>query len=76
MCVCDFILPLNRRDSHKDHDPTHGNRPNDTPGQGAGLVLEGHLEVFKEHDEDEDVVDGQGFFDEVAGEEFHGGLFA
>ena len=32
----------------------------------------GHVEVGEDHDEDEQVVNGEGFFEQVAGEEFKG----
>lgn len=41
-------------------------------GEGR-TASEPYLEILEEHDEDEDVVHGEGLLDEVAGKELHGG---
>jgi hypothetical protein len=58
----------------KNKECTHENGSNDAPEQDFVLVLWRNLEKPEDHDEHEQIVDAQRFFDEVAGEEFKGFL--
>jgi hypothetical protein len=51
-----------------DHHGAHDDGAQHAVDQHAALVLDRHLEGAEDQQEDEDVVDGQGFLDQVAGE--------
>lgn len=58
----------------QDERPAQHQRAQDAPEQDRVLVAARHGKMQENQDEDEDVVDGQAFFDEVAGEVFLPGL--
>ena len=59
-----------RDDAHSDQnkDRAHDDRADDAPEEHAVLVFRRDLEVGEDQNEDEDVVDAQAEFDEIAGE--------
>ncbi len=59
-----------------DHGAAHDECAEDAPEEDAVLVAGGDGEGAEDHGDDEDVVDAEGFFDDVAGEVFGGGEFA
>ena len=63
------VEALHQRDPEPDHGAAHEERADDSPHQHAMLILPAHLEVGKNENEDEDVVDAERIFDDVAGEE-------
>jgi len=64
---------LERSGADEDHGAAHPDRAPDSPREDAGLLGLGDFEIVEQEDEDEEVVDGEGLLDEVAGEELHGG---
>src|SRR5258706_13851646 len=59
-----------------DHHSAHDQRPDYTPFQEAMPQALIHGKSAKDHQEKKQVVDAESFFDQVAGEKFHGRLFA
>ncbi len=59
-----------------DEGSTHDDGAGDAPEENLGLVAWGDFEGAEEEEEDEEVVDGEGLFDGVAGEVLRGGLAA
>gem|GEM_PF-3941318 len=53
-----------------DHGSAHGKGAENAPEEHSVLILERHCEGAEEQHEDEDVVDREGFLDQIAGEEF------
>ncbi len=60
---------LHRGDARDDEDRAHGDRADDSPEEHAVLQVVRDLEVGEDQDEDEEVVDGEGELEHVAGGE-------
>src|SRR5207253_11224604 len=58
----------NQRHSKQDHDSAHDQRSEDSPHQSAMLCDRRDLEITKDQDEDEDVINAERTFDQVTGE--------
>jgi hypothetical protein len=65
-----------QRGAREDHQRTQHQRGQDPPEQHAVLGLEGDAEAREDHQEHEDVVDGERLLDQVAGQELDAGLRA
>mmetsp|Transcript_1840 Transcript_1840/g.3568 ORF Transcript_1840/g.3568 Transcript_1840/m.3568 type:complete len:87 (-) Transcript_1840:356-616(-) len=61
---------LQCRGTQSDHHRPHHHCPVNTPIQDPVLIFQRDAKVFEEEEEDEEVVDAETLFDEVAGEEF------
>lgn len=70
--VDDPVEAREQRGAEGDEDRAHDDRAEDAPEENAMLVDLRNGEGGEEHDEDEDVVDGERLLDDVAGEELHG----
>ena len=57
------------RDAEPDHDAAHDQRAKDSPDKDTMLRARRNAEVAEDKDEDENVIDAERVFDEVAGEE-------
>jgi len=66
---------LQERGASSDEDGAEDERADDAPEEDSVLVLRGDIEVAEDHEEDKDVVDAQGLFHQVAGEERERGVF-
>src|SRR5205807_6567134 len=64
------IEPIYEFDPDPDHDSAHHQRADDSPDQRAMLRHPRDLEVLKDDNEDEDVVDAERVLDHVTGEKF------
>ena len=56
----------------EDHDGPHNDRPQHAENQHALLQLQRNAEEREKHQPDEDVVDGKGLFDQIAGGKLEG----
>ena len=63
---------MDQRDAHGDHGGAHDQGAQDAPEQHLVLVQAGHAEVGKDQQEDEQVIDAEGLFEQVAGEKHQG----
>lgn len=59
--------------AEEDHAAAHDEGTDDAPEEDAVLVFIGDCEEAEDHGDHEDVVHGEGFFDDVAGEVLDGG---
>ena len=67
---------LDELGAHRDHGAAHQQGAHDAPEEDAVLVERRDREEAEEHRDHEDVVDGQGLLDEVAGDVLDGGAGA
>ena len=74
--VDDPVKAVDQGHPHRDHEPAHEQRAQDPPEQNFMLVFGMHAEIGKDHDKNKDIVDAEGFFDQVAGQEHQGRLRA
>src|SRR6202023_770507 len=56
-------------DPGADEDAPQDKRADDAPEQNPMLLLVGHREVFENHQEDEKVIDTEGYFQDITGNE-------
>ena len=68
--VEDELEAIDQLDSDEDHDSTHDQRADDSPDQRAMLRHARDLEILKDDNENENVVDAERVLDHVTGEEF------
>jgi hypothetical protein len=69
--------PVEARDEHgagRDHEAASDERAKNAPGEDAMLYAVVDLEGAENDEEDKEIVNTEGFFDDVAGEEFHASL--
>src|SRR5262249_27990956 len=64
------IEPLHQLDPDPDHDSADDQRDDNTPDQSSMLRHSRNLEILKDDNENENVVDAQRVFDHVTGEKF------
>src|SRR5216684_74728 len=64
------VEAFDQADPSKNKDAAHEQRSDDSPEQHASLVLLGNGEIAEDHEEDEEIVDAEGEFENVAGDEF------
>jgi len=64
---------INFRAQH-DHHSAHDQRANHAPFEEAMLQAVIHGKRAKDHQEEKQIVNAEGFFDQVAGKEFEGRL--
>src|SRR5437763_5835811 len=62
------IEALHQRNTEPDHDAAHDQRADDAPDESPMLRHRRHLEVLEDEHEDENVIDAERIFDDVAGE--------
>jgi hypothetical protein len=72
----DPVKPGHKRSTRCDHEPAHHERAKDAPGQDAMLHLFVHLEGTENNQKNEEVIDAQRFFDDVARQVFQAALLA
>src|SRR5579862_5389519 len=69
----DPIEPLDQSGSRADHRPAQDERAHDAPEQKAVLVLGFDAKILEDQQEDENVVQAEGLFDDVASEKLEAG---
>ena len=60
---------IDQRDAEPDHQSAHDERADDSPDKHAMLIFFRDLEVGEDEDENENIIDAERVFDDVAGEE-------
>ncbi len=64
----------NKGNTGGDHKAAHDQRAHDAPEEGAVLIESGDGEEAEDQGDDEDIIEAEGHFDEVAGDELNGGI--
>ena len=67
--------PLHQCRADKNHEGAQDDGAEHAVKEDAVLVFRGNFEVTENHQENKDVVNGKGFFEDVAGEKFEGLFF-
>src|ERR1700693_6406568 len=67
--VQDPVEALDQTHSRDDENTAHQHRAHNSPKQDAPLVLLRHREIAEDHEEEKKIVDAQGEFQDVAGNE-------
>ena len=68
------IEAMQQRRARENEDAAHDQRAEDAPEQDAALVGRGNPERGEDHHKDEEVIDAEGFLDQIGGQEFERGF--
>src|SRR5581483_4357957 len=72
-CAKDINDPfelMNERGTERDECPTQYQCAEDTEKENAMLIFSGNLKIGKDDDKNKNVINGKGFFNQIAGEKF------